>query len=132
MFKDSQNAKDGVEVKGFGWAIRHFYRSSAVSPLLTFSLIVSIFAIPTAIFTPFNWLANFWAVFISVILLIFIVILIKNQNLMRSEEFNLDLRKLETRLGQKDKPLQIESAQAVFQPVRKTQSVSAKANIVKH
>ena len=128
---DNPIINDGVEVKGLGWAMRHFYRSSAVSPLLSFSLIVSFFAIPTVIFTPLDWMAKFWATLISAILLIFIVILIKNPNLMRSEEYNLDLRKLEARLGHMNKPLQVESAQAVFQPVRKTQSVSTKANIVK-
>lgn len=122
-----EKIREGFALKGKGWELHYLYHSGAMTPFLTYLGIVTFFCFFIAIKTPFWWILIIWAVIALIILLAFIITLSKNPNLMMTAGYNLERSRLESKLGQMNKPLQIEDAQIVYQPQRKT--ISAKARI---
>lgn len=97
-----------IAVKGLGWSIKTFSRSSAATPVLIFYLLFGFFAkIMGAIelwisITP--WFAG-----------VFLFLLIFFPNKLRSEHYNLEEKRMQ--LGEKNKLLPKAEEEVVYQPM---------------
>lgn len=97
-----------IAVKGLGWSIKTFSRSSAATPVLIFYIFFCIFAkIMGAI--------ELWVSITTWFAGVFLFLLIFFTNKLRSENFLLEEKRMQ--LGEKDKLLPKADEEVVYQPM---------------
>ncbi|MBP9797892.1 hypothetical protein KBC70_01970 [Candidatus Woesebacteria bacterium] len=122
--------KENIQIKGMGWGLSHYYRSSAVSPFMTFFFIITVGFLLTAIFMDWKEPFYIWVIFVASLFIVLLITLKYNPNLLMSEGYNYNLKVLET-MGEKGKGLQPYDISRVFQPDTKSATITGKAKIVK-
>ncbi len=100
--------RDNFLVKGWGWAIGTFTKSSAATPVLVLYLFFSFFSLPLKAI-------DLWLEMSKWFIAVFLFLLVFAPNRLRSEGYNLKAKRIET-LGAKGKPLLEAEEGVIYQP----------------
>ena len=95
-------------LKGLGWTVGYITRSNASTPIIIFYGFFSIFSFILKQYIVWGQLSLLFG-------FAFIFVIIFMPNRLRSEKFNLEMKKMDL-LGEKDKIMDINEITKVYQP----------------
>ena len=100
---------DNLIIHWAGWTVKHLTRSSAATPLITLYLLICFFA----------WImqqSQLWIGITIVYTVAFVLIFFIAPNRLRSEEYNLEDKRMT--LGSKQKELKPADTLKIYQPIK--------------